>query len=105
MYIISQRTLNGRLTREQQVNLRLSIWKWLSNIYKKQKTKKNGDLSRKGIQVSYGLLSRKFNITYSQARQTMDYFTTQKYLKKWTYNNQMGRFKTKGNYYQLNYFG
>lgn len=102
MYHTNQSTINGKFTIQQQTKKRTEIWKW---ILKKTKIKKNGDQSKKGIQISYGQVSRKFKISYNQARYIFNFFTQQKYLRKWCPPIQNNDFKTKGNYYSIIYFG
>jgi len=101
MHATNKSTLNGKMTRQQQEQIRLKIWRWLIGIYIRKK-KKDGNISKKGIQISYGLVSRKFNISYNQVRYIFDYFCYKKYLKKWIFRNEEpGNFKNKGNFYSL----
>lgn len=98
-------TLNGRFTKEQQAYWRLKVWKYIKGIYLRQRRKKNGDRSNYGIQLSYGQLSRRFGLTYDQAREIIRYFVHSGYLRVWNAPIRgIDRYKTKGNFYQYHYF-
>jgi len=103
MHPTNQNTINGKMTFTQRTKWRQTIWRYLKRIEKNQKVNKNGSKTQKGIQISYGRLGRKFKLSYDQVRGIINYFTSNKYLIYWIPPPQKDRFKTRGNFYRLNF--
>lgn len=50
----------------------------------KIRRKKNGDVSRKGIELNYLKIAKRCNISYKQARTIIDKLIEERLIEKWT---------------------
>jgi len=67
MHGTNKQTLNGRFTKQQMEIMDYKVLKWIyKKVYKYKKGSKKRDY--RGIQITYGHVSRKFKISYTQAR-------------------------------------
>jgi len=96
MHPTNQSTVNGRFTTLQRIAMEQKIKRYLIYRLRKQKYAINKD--KRGIQIKYGMISRKYKISYKQARAILVRLVASLNLKIWHFYDGTS-FKTRGNFY------
>lgn len=79
MHHTNQRTLNGRMTKQQTEEMEYKIGQWIYNKLKNTKT----NVTR----ITYGQISRKFKISYHQTRNIIKNLIRLRIIANWNAPN------------------